>query len=48
VQFRGPGQTTGDIKSLPELIPIIRQWIAFDPCGGRAPKNAYVFTPWLR
>lgn len=40
MHFRGPGQTKGEFKSLPELIPIIRQWIAFDPCGKRSGEAA--------
>jgi hypothetical protein len=35
VHFRGPGQAKGDVKALPELLPLIRQWIAFEPCGKR-------------
>ncbi|MET0966099.1 MAG: M28 family peptidase [Nakamurella sp.] len=27
VHFRGPGQSTGDITSLPELVPLVREFI---------------------
>lgn len=40
VHFGGPGQSEGDIKHLPELIPLIRQWISFDPCGKRRGEAA--------
>jgi len=33
VHFRGPGQTKGDVKKLLDLAPLVKQWIAFDPCG---------------
>jgi hypothetical protein len=32
IHFRGPGQASGDVDQLPDLVPLIRRWVAFSPC----------------
>jgi Peptidase family M28 len=47
IHFKGPGQTTGDIGRLVDLVPLIRRWVQFAPCSkkpdgaaGRHPSQA--------
>ena len=33
IHFQGPGQSTGEVSELVDLIPIIRRLLMFSPCG---------------
>jgi hypothetical protein len=33
IHFQGPGQSTGEVSKLVDLVPIIRRLLMFSPCG---------------
>jgi HAD superfamily hydrolase (TIGR01509 family) len=33
IHFQGPGQSTGEVSKLEDLIPILRRLLMFSPCG---------------
>jgi hypothetical protein len=38
IQVRPPGGSEGDAANLPELVPLVRQFLQFSPCGKRGAR----------
>jgi len=39
VHFKGPGQATGEVDTLADLLPLLQRMLAFSPCG-KKPSEA--------
>jgi FMN phosphatase YigB (HAD superfamily) len=44
IHFKGPGQTTGEVEHLLELVPLIERLIAFSPCCKKPAEAIGRFT----
>ncbi len=44
IHFRGPGQATGEVNNLTDLIPIFERFVKFAPCSAKRERRVVPFT----